>query len=306
MKKLLCLMLILLLVPAACLAETVVTSFYPIYLFTLNLTTGVEDVAVYNMAGVDTGCLHDYQLQTSDMKLLAKADLFLINGAGMESFLEDVTATFPNLPVVVATEGIELLEAENEGETHVHDAHDEHDHDHEYNAHVWLDAANAQQMVINLAQGLMDAMPDKAEAIAANRDDYLARLQALDAQLREGLAGLERRDVITFHEAFPYFAQAYGLNVAAVVNRDHDDSLSPARLAELVGIVRELGVPPLFVEPQYEDLAATTIANETGAKIYTLDPVVTGPSEDIPLTYYEDVMLQNMRTLLEALGTSAE
>lgn len=308
MKKLLCLVMILLLLPAACLAETVVTSFYPIYLFTLNLTDGLEGVTVANMAGVNTGCLHDYQLQTSDMKLLAKADLFLINGAGMESFLEDVTGTFPNLPVVDASAGIELMAAESENESfdHDHDGDEDHNHAHEYNAHVWLDADNAQIMVTNLAQGLMDAMPDRADAIAANRDAYLARLQALDAQVTERLSRVERRDIITFHEAFPYFARAYGLNVAAVVNREHDDALSPARLAELVGIVKELGVPPLFVEPQYKDLAATTIASETGAQVYTLDPVVTGPAEDVPLTYYEDVMLANVQTLEEALGVRAE
>lgn len=308
MKKLLCLVMILLLLPAACLAETVVTSFYPIYLFTLNLTDGLEGVTVADMAGVNTGCLHDYQLQTSDMKLLAKADLFLINGAGMESFLDDVTDTFPNLPVVDASAGIELMAAESENESfdHDHDGDADHDHAHEYNAHVWLDADNAQIMVTNLAQGLMDAMPDRADAIADNRDAYLARLQALDAQVTERLSRVERRDIITFHEAFPYFARAYGLNVAAVVNREHDDALSPARLAELVGIVKELGVPPLFVEPQYKDLAATTIASETGAQVYTLDPVVTGPAEDVPLTYYEDVMLQNVQTLEEALGVRAE
>lgn len=308
MKKLLCLVMILLLLPAACLAETVVTSFYPIYLFTLNLTDGLEGVTVANMAGVNTGCLHDYQLQTSDMKLLAKADLFLINGAGMESFLDDVTDTFPNLPVVDASAGIELMAAESENESfdHDHDGDADHDHAHEYNAHVWLDADNAQIMVANLAQGLMDAMPDRADTIAANRDAYLARLQALDAQVTERLSRVERRDIITFHEAFPYFARAYGLNVAAVVNREHDDALSPARLAELVGIVKKLGVPPLFVEPQYKDLAATTIASETGAQVYTLDPVVTGPAEDVPLTYYEDVMLANVQTLEEALGVRAE
>lgn len=308
MKKLLCLLLMtLMLLPAASMAETVVTSFYPIYLFALNLTQGIEDVEVSNMAGVNTGCLHDYQLQTSDMKMLAKADLFLINGAGMESFLDDVTETFPQLPVVDAASGIELMAAENEGESFEHDHEDhDHDHSHEYNAHVWLDAANAQIMVNNLAQGMMNAMPDKAEAIAANRDAYLTRLQTLDTQLRERLAKLVNEDIITFHEAFPYFAKAYGLNVAAVVNREHDDALSPARLAELVGIVKELGVPPLFVEPQYKDLAATTIASETGAKVYTLDPIVTGPDTEIPLTYYEDVMLQNAATLEEALGIQGE
>ena len=295
MKKFLAALLAAMLLPLGALAETIVTSFYPIYIFALNLTEGIEGVEVRNLTAPDTGCLHDYQLQTGDMKKLATADAFLINGAGMESYLAGVMEAFPQLPVVDASVGIELLCAQE----HDHD----HEHDHsETNAHVWLDAENAQAMVRNLAEGLMAACPEQAEAITANRDAYLARLAALDEEITAALADVPSRDIITFHEAFPYFAKAYGLNVAAVVNREPSDSLSPAKLAELVKLVRSLGVPPLFVEPQYEDMAAQTLARETGATLYTLDPAVTGPEKDVPLTYYEDVMRANVQVLLTALG----
>ncbi|MBQ8202154.1 MAG: zinc ABC transporter substrate-binding protein [Clostridia bacterium] len=297
MKKVLSLCLAMLLLPASALSETVVTSFYPIYLFALNLTDGLEGVEVRNLAAPGTGCLHDYQLQTGDMKVLGTADAFLINGAGMESYLSGVFETFADLPVVDASAGIALLEScEEEG--HEHD----HEHEHLYNAHIWLDAGNAAIMANNLAEGLMQALPQHAEAIALNRDAYIARLTALDQELTAALGDLPRKDIITFHEAFPYFASAYGLNVAAVVARDPDDALSPRALAELVKTVRSLGVPPLFVEPQYEDMAAQTLSRETGAKIYTLDPVVTGPETDVPLTFYEDVMRANMQVLIEALS----
>ena len=295
MKKFLAALLAAMLLPLGALAETIVTSFYPIYIFALNLTEGIEGVEVRNLTAPDTGCLHDYQLQTGDMKKLATADAFLINGAGMESYLTGVMEAFPHLPVVDASVGIELLCAEE----HEH----EHEHDHgENNAHVWLDAKNAQTMVRNLAEGLMVVCPDKAEEINTNRDAYLTRLAALDEEITAALADVPSRDIITFHEAFPYFAKAYGLNVAAVVNREPSDSLSPAKLAELVKLVRSLGVPPLFVEPQYEDMAARTLARETGAKLYTLDPAVTGPENDVPLTYYEDVMRANVQVLLTALA----
>lgn len=298
MKKLLAALLAALLLPVGAMAQTIVTSFYPIYLFTLNLTDGIEGLEVRNMAAPGTGCLHDYQLQTSDMKKLAEADAFLINGAGMESYLTNVMEAFPDLPVVDASTGIELLCSDGDD----HDEHENHDHG-EYNAHVWLDAGNAQIMVNNLAEGLMTVCPEAAQAIAANRDAYLARLNALDEEITAALADLPRKDIITFHEAFPYFANAYGLNVAAVVNREPGDALSPAALATLVKLVKELGAPPLFTEPQYEDMAAQTLARETGAKVYTLDPVVTGPETDVPLTYYEDVMRANVQVLLTALGT---
>ena len=305
MKKFAALLLALCLLasPALCTAETVVTSFYPIYLFAMNLLDGLESVTLTNLADTNTGCLHDYQLQTGDMKELAQADTFLINGAGMESYLSGVFEAFPSLPVVDASQGVTLLEDCSDHGHEEHDDHDGHDHSHAYNAHIWLDAQNAILMVNNLAEGLIAALPTHSDAIAANRDAYLQRLTALDQELAAALIDLPRKDIITFHEAFPYFANAYGLHVAAVVNRDPDDALSPRALAELCKTVISLGTPPLFTEPQYEDMAAQTIARETGAALYTLDPIVTGPASDIPLTYYEDVMRRNLAILLEALGS---
>ncbi len=298
MKRLAALLLALLLLPLSAFAAdgpVIAASFYPIYLFALNLTEGIPGVSVVSLAEPGTGCLHDYQLQSGDMKALARADAFLINGAGMEGYLSGVFEAFPELPVADASTGIELLE---ECETE----HADHDHEHAFNAHIWLDADNAIQMVTNLAEGLTAVLPDHAETIAANRDGYIARLTALDQELTEAIAALPRKDIITFHEAFPYFAQAYGLNVAAVINRDPDDALSPRALAELCKTVKNLGAPPLFVEPQYEDMAAKTISRETGAPIFSLDPIVTGPEQDVPLTLYEDVMRRNLQVLLEALG----
>ena len=142
MKKLLALLaaLTLCVTPLAALAETVVTSFYPIYLFARSLTEGVEGVTLRNLAAQGTGCLHDYQLQTGDMKALAAADVFLINGAGMERYLSHVTGAFPALPVVDASVGVTLL---GEDDLPVCVSGEEHDHDHAVNAHVWLDVRNA-------------------------------------------------------------------------------------------------------------------------------------------------------------------
>ena len=312
MKKLISLTALLLaftlaLTPCAAAAETLVTSFFPVYLFTLNLTQGLEDVEVVCLTPPSAGCLHDYQLQTGDMKRLARADVFLINGAGMEGYLSGVFEAFPDLPVVDASVGVTLLESciehdhdhDEDAEAEAEEVHD--DHHHEMNAHIWLDAQNAVIMVSNLADGLMTLLPGHADAIAANRSAYVDRLTALDAELRDALSGIGHADVITFHEAFPYFANAYGLHVAAVLNHEPEDALSPRALADLCETVAHLGNPPLFIEPQYEDSAARIVSRETGAAIHTLDPIVTGP-EDVPLTYYEDVMRANMQVLVEALG----
>lgn len=298
MKKLLTLLLsaLLLSAPAAAAGETIVTSFLPITLFARNLTEGIDGIEVQSLAEPGAGCLHDYQLQTGDMKLLDRADVFLINGAGMEGYLAGVFEAFPELPVIDASAGISLLESC--ADDHDHD----HDHDHAVNAHIWLDAGNAVQMVQNLAEGLIAQLPQHEAAIRANCDAYTMRLAALDAELKDMLSALPRKEIITFHEAFPYFANAYGLEVAAVVNEEPEDALSPRALAELVRTIRSLGVPPLFVEPQYEDKAAQTVARETGAKVYQLDPIVTAPEGALSLTLYEDTMRANAQVLTEALG----
>ena len=298
MKRFFCLALALAL--ALCLtcaaAETAVASFYPIWLFTRELTDGIDGVTVVNLAPPDTGCLHDYQLQTGDMKALAAADVFLVNGAGMESYLSLVYGAFPELPVVDASAGVPLLSNAELAPIALGDAETE------ANAHIWLDPANAGRMTVNLCEGLAQAWPQHREALEANRDAFLARLETLNETLRAGIDALPNRKIITFHEAFPYFARAYGLQVVAVVNKEPGEALSPRALASLIDLVAELGVPPLFVEPQYDDLSARTLAAETGAKVYVLDPIVTGEEGDSGLGVYESRMLENLAVLREALG----
>ncbi len=294
-KKICSLLLVLLFLPVFALGETIVTSFYPIWLLALNLTDGIENLEVRNLAAPDTGCLHDYQLQTGDMKVLSGADLFLVNGAGMESYLENVLSAFPDLPVVSAAENIPLLYGTDALEI------GESEESGEANAHIWLSAANASLMAENLARGMSERFPDCSEKIQANLEKLRDRLMKLDAALREGLSTLPNREIVTFHEAFPYFANAYGLHVVAVVNREPGETLTPTQLARLADTIRALGNPPLFVEPQYEDLSARTLATETGSQVFTLDPAVTGPEENVPLDYYDSVMLKNMQVLQEAL-----
>ncbi|MCI5772717.1 MAG: metal ABC transporter substrate-binding protein [Clostridiales bacterium] len=268
--------------------KEVVASFYPVYVLLQNVTAGVEGVSVRCLTAPSTGCLHDYQLLTQDMRALETACVFVINGAGMESFLPVVAEGFPDLPVVDSSEGIDLLANEPGAET-------------PYNAHIWLAPENAARMVENMVAGLSEAMPEHAEAFAANGAACVARLKALDEELRAGLENLSRRDIVTFHEAFSYFAKAYGLNVVAVVALEPDEGISPRMLTELVDKVVQAGNPPLFTEPQYESNAALAVQQETGAPVYELDPLVTG---DGAPDAYEAGMRKNLQVLREALGAA--
>ena len=273
--------------------KTIVTSFYPMYVFTQNVVRDVPGVRVVNMAAESVGCLHDYQLQTRDMVTLEGADALVINGGGMEQFMDKVIAQRPELPVINASDGIEMLCSEDG-----HD-HDGHDHDHGvYNAHVWLDPALAIRQVQNIADGLAAADSEHAEAYQQNAAAYKARLQALDAELSAQLAPLAGSAIVTFHEAFTYFANAYGLVVAGVIANDAGEEPSTRQIAATCDLVKQRQVKALFVEPQYPTKSAETIARETGAKVFTLDPVVSGDGSP---ESYENAMRENARVLTEAL-----
>lgn len=274
--------------------KTIVTSFYPMYVFTQNVVRDVPGVRVVNMASESAGCLHDYQLQTRDMITLEGADALVINGGGMEQFMDKVIVQRPELPVINASDGIEMLCSEDG-----HDDHDGHDHDHGvYNAHVWLDPALAIRQVQNIADGLAAVDSENAEAYQQNAAAYKARIQALDAELSAQLAPLAGSAIVTFHEAFTYFADAYGLVVAGVIANDAGEEPSTRQIAATCDLVKQYQVKALFVEPQYPTKSAETIARETGAMVFTLDPVVSGDGSP---ESYENAMRENARVLTEAL-----
>lgn len=262
----------------------IVTSFYPMYVATINITQGVDGVEVHNMTKPQTGCLHDYQLMTEDMKTLENADAFVINGAGMEDFMDKVTEQQKNLKVIDASRGIKLIHDE-EGD----------------NPHVWLSVTDAIQQVRNIADQLKEADPAHSDAYEKNAAAYIEKLTSLKTEMHAALDNVTHKDIVTFHEAFPYFAEEFHLNIIGVVEREPGTEPTPTELQETVEQVKGLSAKALFTEPQYSPAAAETIARETGAKIYTLDPVVTGEATPAAKDAYLDTMRKNMNTLKEAL-----
>lgn len=262
----------------------IVTSFYPIYLFTKNIASDVPGVTVTNMTEAQTGCLHDYQLSPDNLKLLESADAFVINGAGMEAFLDKVLAQDQDLKIIEAAAGIPLIK----------------DPSGEDNPHVWVGISGAIAEVENISRQLSEIDPVHKEAYEANADAYIKKLTALRLKMHEELDSYSGRGIITFHEAFPYFAQEFNLNIAAVIEREPGSEPTARELEETLGIIRDQGIKALFAEPQYPAKAAETISQETGLKVYYLDPVASG-SGDAPADSYEKTMEKNLQVLKEAL-----
>jgi len=261
----------------------VITSFYPVYIMALNVTKGVPGVSVSNLTPPVTGCLHDYALTAGDMKKIASADIFIANGAGMESFLDNVIAQYPKLDVVELATGVEFIK---DGK--------------EVNPHVWVSISNAIIEVKNLGIAMEKFDPTRAQAYRKNTDEYVNKLNVLRLEMLSSLAPYKGRQIITFHEAFPYFAQEIGLQIAAVIERQPGSSPDARELAGTIDLIKRAGIRAIFCEPQYPSAAAKIIAGETGAKIYTLDPAVTGPDDP---NAYIDIMEKNCRVLKEALGS---
>ncbi len=262
----------------------IVTSFYPLYVFTSNIADNVPGVKVVNMTEPQTGCLHDYQLVPGDLKTLSKADVFVYNGADMESFLDEVLSQLPNLALVEASKNIPLLTDENG----------------EKNPHVWVSITGAISEVKNIVQGLSELDPSNSEKYQKNGEEYIQKLEKLKEKMHNELNNITKRDIVTFHEAFPYFAQEFNLNIVSVIEREPGTEPSAGELAQLIEDIKKTGVKVLFAEPQYSTKAAESIANQTGAELYYLDPVVTGP-KDAEKDSYERTMEENLRVLKEAL-----
>lgn len=260
---------------------TIVTSFYPLYVSTINVTKGISGVQVVNMTKPQTGCLHDYQLTPEDLKTLEKANAFVINGAGMEAFLDKVTKQQPQLKLVDASKEIALLK-------------DEHG---EENPHVWVSISNAILQVQNIAQQLSALDSAHADQYKRNAAEYIEKLSALRDTMHKSLDNVPHKDIVTFHEAFPYFAQEFNLHIVSVIEREPGTEPTPKELEDTIKQIKESNIKALFAEPQYSAKAAELIARETGAVLYTLDPAVTGEAKADAYDDYLNIMQKNLQTL---------
>ncbi len=267
-------------------AFRIVTSFYPVYIDVINIAGGVEGVEVINMTKPQTGCLHDYQLLPEDMKTLETADVFVVNGLGMESFLEKVTGARKDLKIIDASQSDKINPIKE---------------DDEINPHVWMSITYSIAQVKEITSKLCEADPAHADQYKKNALDYVMKLEALRDEMHAKLDNLPNKEIVTFHEAFPYFAKEFKLDIEAVIEREPGTEPTPQELEEIIEEVREMPHKVLFTEPQYSPAAAETIARETGAKIYTLDPVVTGEANDQAKDAYLNTMRKNAETLVAAL-----
>lgn len=281
---------------------TVVTSFYPMYIAAMNVIGDCEDIELENLSEPQTGCLHDYQLTPEDMKLLSTADVFVVNGGGIESFLQDVAAEYPDLTIIDSTEGMELLED---------------------NPHAWMSLALYEQQVENIADGLTayvetingmesvdeDMETEKEESgfinlesaslgqtFEENARTYIQKIRQLEAEAIDVKDMTEGAGILSFHEAYAYVAEDFGMDIVGEMDLDEERQISAGEVAAMVDLVREKDVKVILAEELYGKSMGDAIQAEVDVNVVYLDPLTRG---DYEADGYLDAMEHNIQLLRE-------
>lgn len=264
-------------------AAQIAATTLPVYEFTSRLCDGTG-LSVTQLITEDVSCLHDYTLKVDQMQIIESAELIILNGAGLEDFLDDALSS-KDKHTVDASAGISPLRAEtNHG----------HVHDHEHDPHIWLSPENAKHMARNICTALCSVYPQHTKTFQNNLISLESDLDALQSYGEDALADLSCRELLTFHDGFSYFAHSFDLDIIRTVEEESGSEASASELIELTELITAHRLPAIFTEINGSVSAADILSAETGVKTFSLDMAVSGRS-------YFDSMYNNIDTIREAL-----
>ncbi len=273
----------------------VVTTFLPAYCLAANVAGTSATVENLLPGAVN---LHDYQLAPADLRKLANADLIVINGLGLETFLDKALANSApgtDKKIIRLSDGLkEQLLPENEP-LHPREA----GHHHSHNPHIWLDPNLAAHGVTNILRALEKLDPPNAAAYRENAEQFLDRLRALDSELSQTLGPLRSVPFVTYHNAFPYFVRHYGLTLIGVVEQVSEAPPSPREISRLLQNIREKQGQALLTEPGGRTRLAEQLARDAHIALAELDPIETGVLDP---RSYELAMRRNAASLKKVLA----
>ncbi|ACL57849.1 metal ABC transporter substrate-binding protein [Methylobacterium nodulans] len=257
---------------------------------------GGDRVEVAVLVGPN-GDAHTFSPAPSDARKLAGAQLVVINGLDFEGWIERlVKASGTRAPLVVASRGVTPIREED---GHGHGGHDAHSID----PHAWQSIGNAKRYVAAIREGLIGVDPEGRSAYEANAAAYLAKLDALEGEVRAAIAGIpeERRRVITTHDAFGYFAKTYGMRFIAPQGVSSDTEATAKDVARIIAQVKREKIPAVFLENISDPRLMLQIARETGAKAGGRIFSDALSERDGPAPTYIDMMRHNIREFTAVL-----
>lgn len=299
-KKLLPVILSIILLLSGCSQKVsevsvITASFYPVYLTAINICKNT-DITVSTLAKPSTGCLHDYQLTSGDIRKLDDSDLFIINGAGMEDgFIEEVINSNEYIDVLDSSSGTHIIEnADDCTDEHNHEEHD-HDHNHAVNSHIWLMPHNVIHQAENMAEELSDKYPAYAETFNANLDEYIRKLKVLDDAYEE-LRIENNLKAIILNDGFEYLCTPYGIEVAFTIELDENTTTSAKELASITDSAKNGNYIIMAPKGEHSSFAAS-LSRELSIPVFELDPITYGELENH--NYYIEAMEYNYSVLKE-------
>ena len=251
--------------------------------------TGGQRVSVTSLVppGAD---VHTYQAAPDDLRAASKAQLFVMNGLGLDDWLEETllsaSSEAPVLKLAEGLEGVELVPGEQAGEE---------------NPHLWMDVTYAELYVARIADGLIAADPVHAAEIEATAGAYRSKLHDLDGWVRDQVETIPAGDrkFVMFHDALPYFARAYGLTIVGVAVEAPGQDPSAGEIAALIDAIRASGAKAIFSEAQFPTALVDQLARETGATVVA--DLYDDSLGDDPVTSYEALITWDVEKLVEAL-----
>lgn len=248
---------------------------------------GGDKIKVTSLVGPDSD-VHVYTPTPHDARDVGEARLIIINGLGLEGWMPRLLqASDSKAQVVTASQGIAVIARGNDADPH-----------------AWQSVKNAMVYVRNIREALVAADPSDAATFKANADRYLTELDALDREVSDAVATIpiERRKVIATHNAFGYFAQAYGVELIAPLGVSTENEPNARDMADIIGQIRRAQIPAVFLENFNDDRLMSRIAAETGAKIggTLFSDALSDRNGDAPT--YIDMVKHNIRALTSALG----
>lgn len=251
---------------------------------------GGDRVEVKSLVGPN-GDAHVYQPTPSDAKMVSDATLVFVNGLGFEGWMARlVKASGTKAAMVTATKGVKPRKMDENGQT-------------EADPHAWQSVPNAKLYVANIYDALVGADPAGKATYAANTAAYLAKLDALDVQVRAAVAAIpaERRKIITTHDAFGYFGAAYGVAFIAPQGVSTESEVSARDVAKIITQVRKQKIPAVFLENITDERLLRRIGEESGARVGGTLYSDALTDEKGPAPTYIDMMRHNVKQLAEAL-----
>jgi zinc transport system substrate-binding protein len=268
---------------------TVVVSIAPLASLAREIGGQGVDIELFVRPGQSP---HMFEPTGEQMKALSRANMLVLNGLALEYWADKAINASGNskLLVVDSSKGIRTAKDEDTGAGHFHGGHPAG------NPHVWLDPLLAVKQVANIRDGFCKADPANKKLYNANAKSVTLKLMQLDRDIRSEVAGFTTREFITFHPAWIYFAQRYGLKQATVIEEFPGKEPSAAYVRDVIEIARRAKVRAIFAEPQFPSNAAKVIADECGARVLMLDPMGKPPRYD-----YFETMRKAVSTMKEAM-----